>query len=343
MPAAPACAAGTTGPPVFRAFGSFQHRASPAALGNVSWPRVLAATRVPESRRSSDRYSQDISRQRFPPQGCLENQLPMMKNSVNGKPVLDPSDQKLSRRRARSPAAGAGQGDHAGRVHATRPPGAGRGVLEALLPHTGRSIRLGISGSPGCGKVDVHRGPGPAPDRPGPPGRGAGGGPLQLPLRRLDPGRQDPHGAAVAGAQLVHPPVAVGRLARRRGGEDPRGDARLRGGRLRRDHRRDRGRGPVGDGRGRHGRRLRADPAPQRRRRPPGDQEGHRRARRHRRDQQGRPRPQGGRPRQAPVRRCARDAPQRLAQLASAGGDGERHDRDGHRRLLGRDRDASAR
>ena len=30
-------------------------------------------------------------------------------------------------------------------------------LLEALLPRAGRSVRLGVSGAPGAGKIHVHR------------------------------------------------------------------------------------------------------------------------------------------------------------------------------------------
>ena len=113
------------------------------------------------------------------------------------------------RRRARASAAGAGQGHHAGRIDAARSPGAGRGRARGA-PAPDRPVDPpGDQRFSRVGKVDVHRGPGTVPDRPGTPGRGPGGGSLQLPLGRLDPGRQDADGAALPGAQLVHPPLAV--------------------------------------------------------------------------------------------------------------------------------------
>ena len=176
----------------------------------------------------------------------------MMKDPVTGKPLLDASDQKLidgvlaHQPRALAKAitlVESTRRDHQARAEA---------LLEAILPSTGRSIRLGISGSPGSGKSTFiealglyligqgHRVAVLAVD----PSSSISGGSIlgdKTRMERLSPG-----------AQLLHPPLAVPRIARGRGGEDPRGDARLRGGRVRRDHGRDRGGGPVGDDRGRH-------------------------------------------------------------------------------------------
>src|SRR5512135_39334 len=75
-----------------------------------------------------------------------------MKDTMTGKALLDAYDQKLiDGVLARQPRALAKMitlfesthPDHQARAE---------GVLEALLPYTGRSIRLGISGSPGSGK-----------------------------------------------------------------------------------------------------------------------------------------------------------------------------------------------
>jgi LAO/AO transport system kinase len=71
---------------------------------------------------------------------------------VTGKPLLNVSDAKLVEgvlaRRTRALAKAITL------VESTRPDHQARAglVLEALLPHTGRSIRLGVSGSPGVGK-----------------------------------------------------------------------------------------------------------------------------------------------------------------------------------------------
>src|SRR5512135_236567 len=75
-----------------------------------------------------------------------------MKDTMTGKALLDAHDQKLiDGVLAHQPRAMAKmitlfestQPDHQARAE---------GVLEALLPYTGRSIRVGISGSPGSGK-----------------------------------------------------------------------------------------------------------------------------------------------------------------------------------------------
>lgn len=75
-----------------------------------------------------------------------------MKDTPSGKPLLEASDQKLcsgvlaGERRALAKAitlVESTRRDHQARAEA---------LLEALLPHAGRSIRLGISGSPGSGK-----------------------------------------------------------------------------------------------------------------------------------------------------------------------------------------------
>ena len=197
-------------------------------------------------------------------------------------------------------------------------------VLEALLPATGRSIRIGISGSPGSGKSTFiealglyligqgHRVAVLAVD----PSSSISGGSILGDKTRMERLCQEPN-------SFIRPSPSR-RLAGRGGGEDPRGDARLRGGRLRRHPGRDRGGGPVGDDRGRHGRRLRADPAPQRRRRPAGDQEGDRRARRHHRRSTRptsipRPPPWPSTSSSGRWRCCAA-----FAQLAAAGGHPER-------------------
>ena len=84
----------------------------------------------------------------------------------------------------------------------------------------------------------------------------------------------------VGGAGGLHPAEPVGRLARRRRAPHARGDARVRGGRLRRRPRRDRRRRAVRV-RGRvDGRLLPRAHARRRRRRAAGHQEGHPRARR---------------------------------------------------------------
>ena len=153
-------------------------------------------------------------------------------------------------------------------------------MIEAGVRTIGRSPRSGAEAAartparpsawaspacPGVGKSHLHRPARHQPHRRRPPGRGARRRPLQHPHRRLDPRRQDPHGAAGGRPRRLHPPLAGGRHARRRGPGDPRDDPGVRGGRLRRGPGRDGRRRPVRDRRGRHGRLLpgaHAAPAP---------------------------------------------------------------------------------
>ena len=180
-------------------------------------------------------------------------------------------------------------------------------LLNALLPHSGQSFRLGIRGVPGVGKSTFiealglwliargHRVAVLAVD------------PSSQRVRRLDPRRQDAHGAAVGARARLHPAQPGARHARRRGREDARGDAGVRGRRLRHRDRRDRRRRPERDRGGRHDRHVRAAAAAQRRRRPAGDQEGRDGAGRPGGHQQGRPRRRRGHARAGAdhARRCA--------------------------------------
>ena len=164
-------------------------------------------------------------------------------------------------------------------------------LLEAILPATGAATRVGISGAPGAGKstfietlgvhlVDAgHRVAVLAVD----PSSARSGGSILGDKTRMEQLSRRAGG--------VHPPVALGRNARRRRAAHPRGVARVRGRGLRRRAGRDRRRRPVG-GRGRgHGRPVRAAARAGRGRRAPGREAGHRRARRSPRGEQGRRRP----------------------------------------------------
>ena len=75
-----------------------------------------------------------------------------MKDAPTGKPLQEASDQKLYSGvltgQARALAKAITLVESTRRDHQAR----AEVLLEALLPHTGRSIRLGISGSPGSGK-----------------------------------------------------------------------------------------------------------------------------------------------------------------------------------------------
>ena len=123
-------------------------------------------------------------------------------------------------RRARGTAQGAGQGHHAGRVDTARSPGPRRGLAGGDPSLDGPIDPPGNQWFPGVGEVHVHRGSGAAFDRPGAQGRGPGGGPFQLHLRGLHPGRQDAHGTSVTRAELVHPPLTIPRFAGGSRGED---------------------------------------------------------------------------------------------------------------------------
>jgi methylmalonyl-CoA mutase cobalamin-binding subunit len=208
-----------------------------------------------------------------------------------------------------APAAAAhGQGHHAARIHPRRPPRAGRRTADALLPHTGKAFRLGISGVPGVGKSTFiealglyligqgHRVAVLAVD----PSSTVSGGSILGDKTRME--HLSVH------ERSLHPPQPQQRHAGRRGREDARGHAGLRGGGLRRGDRRNRGRGPERDGGGRHDRHVRAAAAAQRRRRPAGHQEGRDGAGRPGGHQQGRHRPQrrhpGARRRSPPACAC---------------------------------------
>jgi LAO/AO transport system kinase len=75
-----------------------------------------------------------------------------MNDNVAGKTLLESADQKLIQgvlaREPRSLAKAITLVESTRRDHQAR----AQSLLEALLPHTGRSIRVGISGSPGAGK-----------------------------------------------------------------------------------------------------------------------------------------------------------------------------------------------
>ena len=132
-----------------------------------------------------------------------------------------------------------------------------------------------------------------APRRARPPRRGARGRPVEHAQRRLDPRRQDAHGAADALAERVRPAVTDRRHARRRRAPHARGAAAVRSRGLRRRAGRDgRRRAVGGEGRGdgrpvpraRRARRRRRAAGPEARdhgaRRPRGRQQGRRRPRR---------------------------------------------------------------
>ena len=224
-----------------------------------------------------------------------------------------------------------------------RPPGGG-----ARAPRRARDPAA--AGAPGRAdrdagrrQVELHREPRADADRGRRAARGAGGRSLLDAVGRLDPRRQDPDGAAGAGAGRLHPAEPEPGGARRRRPADPRDDPAGRGLGRRRGAGRDGRRRAVGDdGRG-DDRRLRAPDRAGRRRRAAGGQA------RHHGDGRPDPRQQGGRSARArggqdPRRLCGRAA----AAPAAAGRpggvaeglDGVGADRGGAARGLGGGRGA---
>ena len=96
-------------------------------------------------------------------------------------------------------------------------------------PTPAASVRVGISGAPGAGKSTFIEALGLHLVAQRPPRGGARGRPVEHAQRRLDPRRQDAHGAAHALARRVRAPVAHGRHARRRRPPHARGAAAVRG------------------------------------------------------------------------------------------------------------------
>ena len=79
-------------------------------------------------------------------------------------------------------------------------------LLDALLPHSGRAFRLGISGVPGVGKSTFIEALGLYLIAHGHRVAVLAVDPSSQRLGRLDPGRQDAHGAAVGARARLHPP-----------------------------------------------------------------------------------------------------------------------------------------
>ena len=106
-------------------------------------------------------------------------------------------------------------------------------IVEDCLPHSGNSIRVGITGVPGAGKSSVIEVLGTYLDqRVRAEGRRARDRSQQPDLRRKHSGRQDAHELARLQRHGVHPALAVARISGRRGAAHPRGDAAVRGGRI---------------------------------------------------------------------------------------------------------------
>ena len=214
---------------------------------------------------------------------------------------------------------------------------AARDLVQALLPDTGTAIRVGITGSPGVGKsttIDalgmflIERG-------------------HKVAVLAVDPSSARTGGSILGDktrmAQLsefgkrLYPALAFLRHARRRRGENPRGDAAVRGRRLRRRAGGDRRHRAIRDRGLRHDGFFPGADAAGRRRRIAGHQEGPGRTRRHDRGQQGRRRQHQAR--QSGRGRISRRAAYPLAPLralASAGADLFGADRHRHGRDSGR-------
>ena len=169
--------------------------------------------------------------------------------------------------------------DHRARAHL---------LVQELLPRTGKAVRLGITGAPGAGKSTTIDALGSWLTAQG----------HKVAVLAVDPSSSRSGGSilgdktrmaqALDRRQRLHPALAVLRYARRRRGEDARNHAGVRGGRLRRGDRRDRGRRPVRDRGRRHDRLLPAADGRRRRRRIARPEERNRRIGRHDRGQQGR-------------------------------------------------------
>ena len=214
---------------------------------------------------------------------------------VNGRACPRPPPAIPPRRSPPSPAASAPASAPCWRApsrwsRASAPTTATRRIAwcRTLLPLTGKAVRLGITGVPGVGKSTFIDALGSYLT-----GRGH-----KVAVLAVDPSSTRTGGSILgdktrmarlaSGPQRLHPPLAdLGHAGRRRR-QDARDHAGVRGRRLRRGAGGDGRHRPVGDGGRRDGRLLPGADAAGRRRRIAGHQEGHRRAGRHDRRQQGR-------------------------------------------------------
>ena len=100
-------------------------------------------------------------------------------------------------------------GDHAGRVHPRRPPRRWRRSCSSqLLPHAGKATPRRHHRRARRRQVDLHRRARHHADRRRAPGRGARGRPVLHPHRRQHPRRQDPDGPAGRRPARVRPALA---------------------------------------------------------------------------------------------------------------------------------------
>jgi len=123
---------------------------------------------------------------------------------------------------------------YAGGVDARSGPIAGRTALDGAASIDRERTSLRNLGRAGGGKIHLDRGPRRTHHPKWPHARGACGRSHIKPFRRLDPGRQDPHGGACAQSRGLHPAHARGPGAWRRRAPHARGDASRRGRRFRR-------------------------------------------------------------------------------------------------------------
>src|SRR5580704_9574746 len=96
-------------------------------------------------------------------------------------------------------------------------------LTQALLRDTGNAVRVGITGAPGVGKSTMIDALGSMLTKQG---RKVA---VLAAHRRIDPGRQNAHGAARHRRQCLYPSLAVLRHAWRRRRQDARDHAALRG------------------------------------------------------------------------------------------------------------------
>ena len=107
-------------------------------------------------------------------------------------------------------------------------------IIEACLPHAGKSVRIGITGVPGAGKSTFIEAIGNMVTSLRAQAGGTGHRPQLGAQRRFDPRRQDPHGEHLVQSQGLHPPLPFGRVAGRRGPQNARNDHPVRSRRIRR-------------------------------------------------------------------------------------------------------------